>query len=79
MRKYLRLFPHYYVVKSYNSDKNLGLNHIFLHLICKDKVTHSFCPISVLLPDMSEPRERPVGDCLPVKPEDDMLEESDSP
>ena len=39
------------------------------------KGTYSFSPISVLFPDISEPREMPAGDCRPVKPD----EEKESP
>lgn len=45
----------------------------------KKKLTHSLCPISVLLPDVSEPNDKPVGDCLPAIPDEDTLEANDNP
>lgn len=58
-----------------NTNKNRSLN--VLHF--KHKLTHSLCPVSALLPDVSEPKDKPVGDCLPVTPDEDTLETNDNP
>lgn len=41
--------------------------------------THSFCPASGLFPEISDPRESPVGDCRPVTPDAVKLRERGSP
>lgn len=61
--------------KQVKNNKNTSLNR--LHF--KNKLTHSLCPISVLLPDVSEPNDKPVGDCLPAIPDEDTLEANDNP
>jgi len=59
----------------HDTDKDRSLNEVHF----KRKLTHSLCPVSALLPDISEPKDKPVGDCLPVTPDEDTLEANDNP
>lgn len=58
-----------------DTDENRSLNVLDF----KHKLTHSLWPVSALLPDVSEPKDKPVGDCRPVTPDEDMLEANDNP
>lgn len=71
----LFLAPCNEATKTHDNNKNRSLD--VLHF--KYKWTHSLCPVSALFPDISEPKDKPVGDCLPVTPDEDTLEANDNP
>lgn len=61
--------------KTPGTDKDRSVNVLNF----KHKLTHSLCPVSALLPDVSEPKDNPAGDCLPVTADEDTLEVKDNP